>query len=117
MIEADGDRNGFAGTWKADLAGTFTININLKLAGSRVDGTFGDGAYSQSVTEGTVNGTTISFRIRSPNGERSVRFAGTLDSDGIRFTRQVEVPPGGPPGGAGIYGVGGPASFVATRRK
>jgi hypothetical protein len=115
VINAEGDRSVFAGTWTADLAGTFIVNLTL--AGSRVEGTFGDGLYSQSVTEGTVTGTTVSFKIRSPNGERTVRFAGALEGDAIRFTRQVDVRPGGPPGGTGMYGVGGPASFVVVRRK
>jgi hypothetical protein len=115
VIEADGDAAAFSGTWTADLAGTFIVS--LRRAGSRLEGRFGDGVYSQPVTDGSVNGTTVSFRIKSPNGERTVRFTGTLEGDSIKFTRLVDVRPGGPPGGSGIYGVGGPASFVVVRRK
>jgi hypothetical protein len=77
------------------------------------------GVFDQTVAvqSGTVAGDRISFTVPSPNGQRIITFVGTLKGDEITFARTVEVKPGGAPGGAGLFGTGGPPTIVAVRAK
>jgi hypothetical protein len=67
------------------------------------------------IFDGKVQGKTITFKARSPGGERLATFTGEISGDQIRFTRNVEVKPGGDPGLNGILGGQGAAEFVAKR--
>lgn len=69
------------------------------------------------ILSGSVNGNRITFSVKSPNGVRTVTFIGSVAGDELAFERRVEVPPGGAPGGTGIFGVSGPPTFVAVREK
>lgn len=62
-----------------------------------------------------VGARNISFRVRTPDGDRVIRFNGTIDGDQIVFTRTVDVRPGGQPGGSGIFGAAGARTFTAQR--
>jgi hypothetical protein len=92
------------------------VTLVLKSDGSSVTGTIGAGAGATGteISEGKVAGDVISFKVQIPGG-RTVLFSGTLKGDEIGFTREVRVPEGAEPGGAGILGAGGPSDFVVTR--
>jgi hypothetical protein len=67
---------------------------------------------------GRAVGDTIRFSVKSPDGSRTVSFAGVLHGDQLLFTRDVQVPPGSTTvGGQGIFGVGGVRNFTATRSR
>jgi hypothetical protein len=105
----------FAGTWRANLdRGQTAMTVNLRLEGNRVSGEM---VFAQTVTvqSGTVAGDRISFTVPSPNGQRIITFTGTLNGDEIAFVRTVQVKEGGAPGFRGLFGVGGPPTFVAVR--
>jgi hypothetical protein len=92
------------------------MTVNLRLEGNRVSGEM---VFAQTVTVqgGTVAGDRISFTVPSPNGQRIITFTGTLNGDEMAFVRTVQVKEGGAPGGAGLFGMGGPPAFVAVRAK
>jgi hypothetical protein len=52
---------------------------------------------------------------QEPDGERTISLVGKLSRDEISFRREIEVRPGGRPGGAFLWGSGGPKSFSASR--
>jgi hypothetical protein len=67
------------------------------------------------VSDGTISGNRIAFKVLVPDGNRTVSFAGILDGDEIAFGRTVQVHEGGTAGGRGLYGAGGAPSLVAKR--
>jgi len=68
-----------------------------------------------SIAAGKINGTTISFKVLSPDGERVITFTGRVNVNEISFVRDITVLPGGSRGGVDLYGSGAPLQFVATR--
>jgi hypothetical protein len=73
------------------------------------------GSAVQTIADGKVDGDAVSFRVQFPDGGRTVTFTGKVDGDEIVFSREVVVPPGANPGGNGILGDGGPATFTVYR--
>jgi hypothetical protein len=60
----------------------------------------------------------LSFRLKSPDGTRTITFTGRLQGDELNFTRDVAVVPGGNPGnpgGPGLFGGIGLRAFTAKR--
>ena len=111
-----GEHAAFAGTWRASLnRGVSAMTVNLRLE----DRVSGEMVFEQTVTvqSGTVTVDRISFVVPSPNGQRIITFTGSLKGDEITFVRTVEVKAGGAPGGAGLFGMGGPPTLVAVRAK
>ena len=119
-IAAAGDRNSpFAGTWHASIGAGSRIALT-------VDGTLVTGAISVvtaaaaralEVFDGRIDERTITFKVMSPDGDRTITFTATLQGDEMTFTRDVEVRPGGNPGGQSIFGSQGPRAFTARRAK
>jgi pimeloyl-ACP methyl ester carboxylesterase len=121
-ITAAGDlANPFVGEWEAAFPNAPRVfNFNLAIAGRVVSGaiTAGGGAVKVPVIEGTADWHTLMFRVKTPDGERTVTFTGSLDGDRISFTRDILVPPGSSnPGGAALWGAAGARTFVATRAR
>ena len=67
------------------------------------------------IYDGKVDSDTISFKLKTPDGGRIITVTGKLTGDEISFARDVEVLPGGTPGGAFVFGAGGARNFVARR--
>jgi hypothetical protein len=114
----DQQRSVFAGEWQAEFPGQTTID--LKAHGTSLTGTvkYVIPALSGSVEiyDGRIDGGAITFKVTSPNGGRTITFTGTIvSSDEMMFRREVEVPPGGGPGGAGIFGALGARTFTAKK--
>lgn len=104
---------GLTGTWKTQgLPWTAT----LKVDGTTVTGSVSDGVgFSAEIYEGRIDANTVSFKARSADGDRTVTFVGTVRGDEIVFTREVQVRPGGDPGGNAILGAAGPREFTMAR--
>ena len=118
-IASDGSTpNPFSGRWEAGFPDApVTYQVRLTIAGTGVTGTIGGGAQEFQVFDGRVDGTTVVFKVKSGDGARTITFTGELNGDRLAFTRRVDVPPGAPMGGAGLFGAGGAREFTATRVK
>jgi pimeloyl-ACP methyl ester carboxylesterase len=108
----------FAGEWQAEFAGQTTILLNV--AGPTLTGTILYVIPAQSGTtdiyDGRIDDTTMTFKVKSPSGDRTITFTATLiATDEMRFQRDVEVAAGGAAGGAGIFGALGARTFTAKR--
>ena len=121
---AVGGQSDITGRWRIDPPSTDgqEVVFDLSVDGDRVTGTVGQSfmnvpIVSAAVYDGRREGNLVTFKARSPDGDRSVTFTGTAQGDEIAFTRVVEVRPGGRPGGLGILGVGGPPRFSVKRVK
>jgi hypothetical protein len=96
-IAAPGDRNSpFAGTWHASIPGP---RITLNVDGTRVIGTINvvtaATARALEVFDGRIDERTITFKVMSPDGDRTITFTATVQGDELAFTRDVEVRAGG----------------------
>ena len=105
---------GFAGVWTIE---TPPAQIELTVEKGEVKGTLNQGPNKFPIFDAKISGTTLTFKVRSPDGDRTITFTGTLRGDEIAFTREVVVREGGAPGGAGIVGAGGPPEVSAMRTK
>jgi len=63
----------------------------------KTDGTSIVGAVSMAddraveIFDGRIDGNTILFKAKSPNGDRTIVFTGRVEADTIAFTRDVQV--------------------------
>jgi hypothetical protein len=88
-----------------------------------VDGTALTGTIQQSrgpggavsIAGGKIDGTTISFKILTPDAGRLITFRGRVNGNEISFVRQIDVLPGGSRGGNDLYGASAALQFVARR--
>lgn len=102
-----------AGTWEVDETNWAIV---LELTGSTLSGKVRQGAQEFEIYDASVDGATVAFKAKSPDGDRTITFTGRIDGDVIAFTRQVEIREGGAQGGAALMGgTNGPAEFVARR--
>lgn len=116
---SDGRTSPLIGTWGAvypAIESSAAVKFELQVDGSKVTGSYSArNAQVFDTYDGLVDGNTISFKIKSPEGTRTISFTGTLEGDQISFRRDVVVAPGGRTGGAYIWGSGGPKTFSAAR--
>jgi hypothetical protein len=106
--------NRFVGVWEAELPNApQVVNFNLTAEGETLVGKLRPA--EMDVFDGVVAGNTIRFRVKSPDGLRTVTFTGELRGDEIAFTRDIEIPAGAPQGGRWIFGAQGVRTFTARR--
>lgn len=106
----------FAGRWQAQLTGMqMPMAIDLVIEGAKLSGTLINGVQRLSLYDGVVDEKNVRFKIDSPEGHRTITFKGTVGPNEIVFTREVQIRPGGTPGGTGVFGAYGVSEFVATR--
>ena len=70
-----------------------------------------------SIAAGKIDGTTVSFKVLSPDGGRLITFRGRVSGNEISFVRQIDVLPGGSRGGNDLYGASAALQFVAKRAR
>jgi hypothetical protein len=91
MLAADA-----TGKWTAEMPGrdgnTMTMTMNLKVDGSAVTGTVSGRRGETPISEGKVDGDTVSFDVvREFNGNKmTTHYVGKLDGDTIHFTTKSE---------------------------
>jgi hypothetical protein len=105
-------------TWQATLVPGAPWTFELAVSGETLTGTVQQnvpGSPPASITAGKVEGTSISFNVASPDGQRTITFRGEVRGNELSFARDVAVKPGGTRGGNDIYGAGAPAQFIARR--
>jgi len=108
-----------SGTWMDADAAYGPWVIELAQTGGTVSGTVrqaGGERGPAEVTQGTVRGDSVWFRVTSPDGFRAVSFGGTVAGDSLQLDRRVDFLTGGPGGGStGIFGAQAVSHFVAGR--
>jgi hypothetical protein len=77
----------------------------------------GDQSAAVTIAAGKVNGSAISFKVLSPDGERILVFHGEVNSNEISFIRETTVLDGGSRGTNGLYGGATALGFVAKRER
>jgi hypothetical protein len=109
----------FWGTWKRVRLDSQETAPPLRLEligdGTKVTGTILRWEPKVEIYDGKIEGNTIRFKAKSPDGFRTITLTGTIAGDEISFTRDVQVAEGGNPGGYNIFGVLGPRTFIAKR--
>jgi hypothetical protein len=102
------------GPWSAEVFPMLTIN--LKASRNTLTGSIDRGQQRLAeIYDGKIDGHVITFKLKSPDGDRTITFLGRLMGEEIAFMRRVEVRPGGNLGGPGIFGSAGPGTFTVTR--
>lgn len=84
------------GKWTAETPGrdgnTTTNTFDLKVDGSKVTGTMTNPRGETAITDGKVDGDTITFTVvmKMGDNERKLNFVGKMSGDNIMFTRSME---------------------------
>jgi hypothetical protein len=91
--------------------------VDLKADGTKLTGTIKAQTQTLEIFDGRIDGNTMTFKVKTPDGDRTITFTGTVTGNEIDCTRDVEVVAGGRPGGQGLFGVGGAPRFSARRVK
>jgi hypothetical protein len=109
---------GIDGRWQTIgvPAGPWTFEFSVD--GSSLVGTVQQNAFPSapvSIAGGRVDGPGMTFKILSPDAERTVTFSGRVKGGEISFIRELTPLPGGGRGGNDLYGGLAPAEFVARR--
>jgi hypothetical protein len=82
----------FNGKWTADVTtprGTQTLTFDFHVDGATLTGKITSPRGDSDITEGKIDGDTISFtQVLNFNGnEMKIVYTGKADADGIEFTR------------------------------
>jgi pimeloyl-ACP methyl ester carboxylesterase len=116
LVDGDSLRSKFVGRWEAEFPNApRQWTVDLKIEGTRVSGMWRPNQLP--IAEGTVNGDTLRFKVKTGDGMRIITFTGVLRGDELAFTRDVEVLSNGAPGGSGIFGALGARTFTARRTR
>jgi hypothetical protein len=109
---------GATGRWQVmDVPGAPWI-FDLTGNGAGLSGTVqqtGDQSAAVTIAAGKVNGSAISFKVLSLDGERILTFHGEVNGNAISFIREITVLDGGSRGSNGLYGGATALGFVAKR--
>ena len=85
-----------SGKWTAEMPGrdgaTTTSTFDLKADGSKVTGTMTNPRGEQTITDGKVEGDSVTFTVvmKMGDNERKLMFSGVMSGDTIKFTRSME---------------------------
>jgi hypothetical protein len=110
-----------SGKWVAERQGqngqTMTTTFTLKADGTTLTGTVSGRMGDTEISEGKINGDEISFVVVTKMGEMEMKrlYKGKVAVDEIKFTMEMQAPPGGfggmgGPGGGPGGGMGAPPS-------
>ena len=106
------------GRWTAATAGAGPWTFEFKSEGNVLTGSVRQNGPPESpmmISAGKVDGTRITFNVTSPDGARTITFAGRVNGGEISFVRQFNVKAGGSRGGNDLYGMVSALQFVAKR--
>jgi hypothetical protein len=106
------------GRWTANTNGAGPWTFEFKSQGKTLTGTVRQNGPPEApiaITDGKVDGTRISFKVKSPDGARTITFVGRVSAGEISFLRQFDIPPGASRGGNDLYGMSSSMQFVARK--
>ncbi|MGH9255662.1 MAG: hypothetical protein ACRD3C_13970 [Vicinamibacterales bacterium] len=104
-----------SGIWQAEVQPNGFWTVELRSEGTMLRGGVSMGTDPAEITDGRIEGNTLSFTVESPDGDRTIRFSGTINGADIAFTRDVQVRQGGFNGVPDIFGLNAPQTFTLTR--
>jgi uncharacterized protein (TIGR03435 family) len=112
-------QDSLGGKWRTQApsatSGLDIVDMDLKVDAGKVTGsltrTDPPGQSPVKIENGTATVDTITFAVKSPDGERTITFTGKLKGREIEFTREAK----GTGGGTGFYGLEGPKTLTARR--
>ena len=84
------------GKWTAEIPGRDgtpqTSTFDLKVDGAKLAGTMSNARGESVITEGKVDGDTVTFVVvmKMGDNERKWNFTGKMSGDSINFTRTME---------------------------
>jgi len=104
------------GKWVAEMPGrggqgTTQTTFDLKVDGAKLTGTMTSGQGEPAeISEGKVEGDNISFVVVRKRNDMEFKtlWKGKVSGDEIKFTREMQMPPGGMGGPPPAAGQGGP---------
>ena len=115
-------------TWRAEAVGAGPWTVALTAEGPRLTGRVSAcTSLPVEIYEGSIDGDTISFKCKSPDGDRVVTLTGRIDGDEMIFTWGKQVRDGGAllpspvdldPGDSNareMFGPSTPSQFTARR--
>jgi len=111
-------QTGPEGRWQVAAASSGPWTFEFTVDGTSLHGTIrqnGSQANPVSIAAGKIDGTSITFKALSPDGERVIAFGGRLNGDEIAFVREITVLAGGTRGGSDLYGSSPTVEFTANR--
>ena len=104
-----------SGTWQVTTGVAYAPwTFDLTQTGTTLTGTVrqeGGLRGPARIRDGSVRGSTLSFKADSPSGGRIITFTGIIAGDSMDLTRSVEDPVG-ELSGAGVFGVSGVMRFT-----
>jgi hypothetical protein len=103
----------FAGTWEATLGGGPDWTLELETDGRVARGTVL--GRMLPIYDGSIEGATLSFKLKSPDAARTIIFTGRLQGNELNFARAVKVVTGRNPAGPELFGGPGLRAFTAKR--
>ncbi|HEY2381866.1 MAG TPA: hypothetical protein VGK48_11870 [Terriglobia bacterium] len=109
---------GPGGKWQVMGVPNAPWTLEFTVDGTALHGTIrqtGPQSEPLSIAAGKADGNSISFKVLSPDGERTILFRGRLNGDEIAFTREITVLTAGTRGGNDLYGGAAPLAFTANR--
>ncbi len=83
-------QTGPTGTWRVEGLGPSVPTLVLRGDGPRLTGTLRVGG-TREISEGTIDGNSLTFKATGPNGALTMTFSGRIDGDQIAFTRETQL--------------------------
>ena len=93
-VPSQAQDTGIAGKWETTREtprGTTTSTFTFQVDGNKLTGTVGSQMGDTEISEGTVEGNKISFKMVMTRGDRTIEmvYSGTVEGDTITGTMQT----------------------------
>ena len=91
-------QTGSTGTWRVEGVGAGPWTLALRADGPRLTGKVSScTSLPVEIDEGRIAGNSLSFKCKSPDGDRVITFRGSINGDEIMLTWDKQVREGGAP--------------------
>ena len=89
-------QTGITGTWRAEGVGARRWTVSVRADGTQLTGKVSAcTSLPVEIYEGRINGNTLTFKCKSPDGDRVVTLTGTVNGDEIVFRWGKQIREGG----------------------
>jgi arylsulfatase A-like enzyme len=121
ITAASGIDTPFAGEWEANIPfpPSRSLSFEFKTDGTSVTGVIRrlpGTAPPLPIFDGKIDRRTMTFKVKSPDGQRTIKFEGTLTGEEIVFFRRVEEQESSARPSTGFFGSTSRQTFTAKRR-